>query len=138
MQEAYRAVLENANKKYDGRAGQTTFIYVGISNLFLNFAISQQTKKRFGWNVPLEDVVLWVRDRQTERVESVDALLTCYAQASEECRQEMRGWFGQERPKVRRSELGKRIYREFRILADANGLTANDCRQLMRGGLWLG
>lgn len=139
IEEAYLYILSRAQGSYDRRrAGQSTFLWTGLTNLFLIFAMRQQTKKRFGWSVPLEELqALGKRDTGVGRVETIDAVLKCYQQASEECRQEMQKWFGFERIKVKRSEQAKRVYLEFKILAERNRLSPNDCRQLMRGGLCL-
>lgn len=141
VSEAYLYILSRARETYDAtRASRSTFLWTGISNLFLNFALSQQTKKRFGFNVPAEDLDrmgVGKRDKTIERTEAIDALLLTYHEASEDCRRGMRQWFGVEKSKVRRSASAKRNYQEFAQLAAKNRLTPNDCRNLMRGGMCL-
>jgi DNA-directed RNA polymerase specialized sigma24 family protein len=139
IEEAYIHVLSRGRSLFDRRrGGQSTFLYIGISHLFLNFAIAQQAKKRFGWAVSVDELrVLGKRDSGLGRVESIDALLRCYQQASEECKGEMRRWFGFSKPKVHRSLYHQRIYQEFRQLAEHNRLSPNDCRVLMRSGMCL-
>jgi DNA-directed RNA polymerase specialized sigma24 family protein len=141
IEDAYLYILSRATDTYDGGRGKwTTFLTTGISNLFLNFAQSQQTKKRFGWMHPLETLDklgIGKRDEGVSRAEAIDALLSTYGQASDPCRGAMRQWFGVERRKVKRSAAAKQIYKEFQVLAERNRLSPNDCRKLMRGGLCL-
>ncbi len=141
IEDAYLYILSRASTAYDvGRGKWTTFLTTGITNLFLNFTLSQQTKKRFGWNHPLEtldQMGIGKRDKGVGRLEAIDALLNVYTQASDPCRGAMRQWFGVERRKVKRSAVAKALYREFAILAEQNRLSPNDCRELMRGGLCL-
>jgi hypothetical protein len=139
IEDAYLFILTRHAQTYNNkRAMRSTFLWTGIGNLFLNFALSQQTRKRFGWPVPLEEVeTMGRRDDRIQRVESVDAIIRIFNQASPECQVEMRRWFGFERPKVRRSEQGRRIYKEFSELAYQNRVSPDDCRKLMRSGLCL-
>jgi hypothetical protein len=143
IEEAYLFILRKATKTYDKkRASQMTFLWCGIGNLFKNFANAQQTKKRFGWSVSLEELEcagMGARDSGIAWVEAYDAAIRTYRQVSPECRCEMKQWFGPERRKVKRSGEALKLYREFYQTAHTNGLTIDDCRQLIQsGGLWLG
>ena len=137
--DAYLFILASAKFSYKkARAGRSTFLWTGVSNLYLNFALKHQAKKRFGWRIPIEDVQ-WVgkSDTKIAEKESLDALSRIYFEASEECRRGIKKWFGQEPVRAKRSEKEKRIYGEFYQLAKKNGLSKNDCRELMRGGVWI-
>jgi hypothetical protein len=137
--DAYVYILALAKFSYQkNRAGKSTFLWTGISNLFLNFALKHQAKKRFGWHVPLEDVNwLGKQDKKIAEKESLDALSRIYAEASEDCRDRIKKWFGQTAVKTRRSKKERQFYEEFCFLAKKNGLTKEDCRELMRGGVWI-
>lgn len=137
--DAYLYILAWAKFKYKRtRAGKSTFLWTGVSNLYLNFALKHQAKKRFGWRVPLEDIEWFGRkDKKIAEKESLDALSRIYSEASEDCRGRIKKWFGQEPVKTKRSEKERRIYTEFYQLAKKNGLSKDDCRELMRGGVWI-
>jgi len=129
------SVLKN-NRYKKSRASRSTFTWVGVTNLFLNFAASHQTKKRYGWSIPLENIE-WMGkpDPEIRNREALDALSRTYREASPDCRHQMQRWFGQEPVKARWSEKEQRIYREFALLAAKNRLTRDDCRELMRAGV---
>lgn len=137
--DAYLYILACAKYSYKGtRAGKSTFLWTGISNLFLNFALKHQAKKRFGWRVPLEDIEWFGRqDKKIIEREALVALSRIYLEASEDCRDRIKIWFGQETVRAKRSEKEKQIYTEFYVLAKKNGLSRDDCRELMRGGVWI-
>lgn len=137
--EAYVYILAWAKFRYKGElAGKTTFLWTGISNLYLNFALKHQARKRFGWRIPLEDINwLGKTDKKIAENEALDALARVYREASENCRKQIKRWFGQEAVRAKRSEKERKIYKEFCGLAKKNGLTKEDCRELMRGGVWI-
>ncbi len=137
--DAYVYILAWAKFRYkESRAGKSTFLWTGVSNLYLNFALKHQAKKRFGWRIPLEDVQwLGKQDKKIAEKEALDALSRIYSEASKPCRNRIKSWFGQEMVRARRSEKERRVYEEFSLLAKKNGLTRDDCRELMRGGVWI-
>ena len=138
--DAYVYIISQARKSYDKtRASQSTLLWTGVSNLFLNFALKHQMKKRFGWRVELDDKHSWMgaRDKGVSRYNSLEALSKVYSEASKECRQRIQLWFGQEPVKIKRSEKERKLYEEFRGLAMKNGLSVDDCRMLMSGGVWI-
>lgn len=137
--DAYLYILSHAKYHYKGhRAMKSTFLWTGVSNLFLNFALKHQTKKRFGWQVPLEEMEwLGKKDANIAQHEALDALARTYREASQGCRRGIKQWFGQENTKPRRTEKERQLYEEFRLLAQKNGLTRDDCRELMRCGVWI-
>lgn len=141
ISDALLYIVDRAPEMYNAKRGRwSTFLTTGISNLFLNFALSQQTKKRFGFNVPAEDLDrlgVGKKDGAIQRCEAIDALLKTYSEASLELRVAMRQWFSVEKHKFRRSATAKRNYQEFAELAEKNKLSPNDCRVLMRGGMCL-
>jgi DNA-directed RNA polymerase specialized sigma24 family protein len=135
--DAYVAILANAKFRYKKtQSSVSTFLWIGISNLFLNFALKHQVKKRLGWRVPLEDIEWFGKsDAKIAEREALDALARTYFEASEDCRARIKKWFGQVPVRAKRSEKEKQFYQEFCRLAKKNGLTKNDCRELMRGGV---
>lgn len=139
IEEAYVYVIRQEARDYDKRRGNpTTFLWTGISNLFLNFAASYQTRKRFGWRVPLED--LWMggeHDRELKRIEAREALEQVFKEGSPELQKEILEWFGQAGSRVKWSKAAKRLYEEFRRLAKKHGLSPEDFRQLIRSDLWV-
>lgn len=137
--DAYVYVLSWARFHYNRRkASKSTFLWTGISNLFLNYAIKHQSQKRFGWRLSLEDV-FWLgkQDKQIAELEALMALARVYKQASEPCKVRIKKWFGQEKVKVRRAKRELVFYEEFQSLASRNGLTRDACRELMRSGVWI-
>lgn len=139
IEDAYLYVLTTVAKgTYDRRrGGKTTFLWVGVNNLLLNFALSLQAKKRVGWVVSLEELHAVAKaDRELGRVEAEEALNRTYRDASVSLKKEMKNWFGPGKPKVRRSKEAKGLQGEFLDLARRNRLTAQDCRELMGTGTW--
>ena len=133
-------VLHQMREHYDRfQARESTFLWVALSNMYLNFALRYQVKKRAGWMVPLEDVtwMLGTQDAVIAQREALDALAKTYKQASKECRAEIIRWFGQEPVRAGRSARALNVYEEFRQLAQRNGLSKEDCRNLMRSGVCL-
>jgi hypothetical protein len=137
--DAYLDILAAVKFRYrKDRSSKSTFIWTAISNMYLNFAAKHQASKRFGWRIPLDDVQwLGKKDGKIAEREALDALSKVYYQASEDCRSRIKLWFGQEPIRAKRSEKEKQFYTEFCQLAKRNGLSKDDCRELMRGGVWI-
>lgn len=138
IEDAYLYVLSRAADTYDKeKASRCTFLWVGVNNLLLNFAMSQQTKKRFGWNVPVEELeVIGKPDPSVAGMEARDALNKIYNEASDELKKEMQNWFGPIRPRLRTKRVHENR-REFLALATKHRLTEDDCRHLMGSVVWV-
>lgn len=135
--DAYLDILSWNKSKYKrAKAGQSTFLWCAIGNMYINFAAKHCARKRFGWRLDLEDI-RWLgkKDAQIELWEELDSLARTYREASPLCQERIRQWFGQEPVRVKRSEKEKQIYQEFAFLAKKNGLSIGGCRKLMRGGV---
>lgn len=136
IEEAYIFLLKTAanqhNSNYDKRkSSMSNFTWVGVSNMFLNFTLSQQTAKRYGFSAPLEEAFDYgKRDHEIDYINATQALQRVITQASPELHSEILKWFGPRAPRLKWSFEAKQLYREFYVLAVRNGLNANDCRTL--------
>lgn len=139
IEEAYLFILTTAIRQYDPkRASRTTFVWVGVNSVLLNFALSQQVKKRFGWSVPLEELRFVCKtDERLLLYESEQALNRVYESASPLLKEEMRLWFGPGKPKYHRSIASRGLQEEFKTLAHTYHLVPDDCRRLFGRGIWL-
>jgi hypothetical protein len=140
IEEAYLYVIRHEAKgDFDPtRARKSTFLWTGISSILMNFALAQQTQKRFGWRVSLDELLfIGRRDREIDKLEARESLRCTFEAASPGLRREMLKWFGQQKPKIPWSKEAMKMYQEFRLLADKYRLSAEDCRQLMRSDLWV-
>lgn len=142
IEEAYVSVIrDEAKRQWDAKRGRkSTFVWTSLNSMFLNFALAQQTQKRFGWRITLEDLAclgLGEDDKSIATLEAKQAFEKVWWASSSSLRGYEREWFGPEKPRMKWSEETRAAYREFRGLADKYRLSPNDCRQLMRGGMWL-
>jgi DNA-directed RNA polymerase specialized sigma24 family protein len=139
IEEVYVYVISRAQETYDeSRSSRMTFLWTGINNLLLNFAMSHQTQKRFGWSVPLDDILnMGKHDQGLADIEAKEALHNIYKEATPELKEYIAAWFGARRPRVRWSLEARSVYREFRNLALQQRLTRDDCHRLLRSGVWV-
>ena len=140
IEDAYIYVLTRVGKRaWNPRRGaQSTYLWCGISSILLNFALSQQTKKRFGYRLPLEDIkAIALPDRRLATLEAEEALNKTYQEASRELKWQMKRWFGPSKPRFGHSDKSFFLYSEFRNLAARHRLTSEDCRRLMGSGVWI-
>ncbi len=140
IEDAYIYILTRVGKRAwnPQRGAQSTYLWCGINSILLNFTLSQQTKKRFGYRLPLEDIkAMALPDRRLARLEAEDALNRIYREASQELKEQMKRWFGPGSPKHGRPGKVLPLCSEFKSLTTRYRLTADDCRQLMGKGVWI-
>jgi RNA polymerase sigma factor (sigma-70 family) len=154
ISEAYLCFVKTVRDKYDAsKASECTFIFWVVNNMLINFCLKHQQGKRRGVTLSLDEALeateegevaqfnpkyLGVQDNKFKKLEAYDALMQVYTESSEECRQEIRRWFGQNhRERPRRSVKGKEVNKEFRYRASMNRLSPYDCVELMREGVCL-
>lgn len=115
----------------------TTFVYWTIDHHLLNFAIAQQTGKRFGYRADLEAAApIHVEEKLFSLFEAKEALEAVYRRASPALKDEIALWFGAERKTPRWGLDGRAMIQEFAGLAQKYRLTQNDCALLLRSGVW--
>jgi hypothetical protein len=140
IEDAYIYILTRVGSRAwnPKRGTRMTYLYCGISSILMNFSMSQQAKKRFGYPVPLEDVYhLGGLDKKMIQWEAEEALNKIYKEASPELKAQMKKWFGPGKPRGQRTVNASQFYFEFRGLAERYRLTPNDCRKMMGAGMWM-
>lgn len=141
MEEAFVYLLARGLRRYERqRSMESTFLWTGVQNLFLNYVKSQLVQKRKVELTALEDLELVGKtpgktDCIVLQTDAQEALGSIYAQASPELRQSLRRWFSADFKLMRKGYRFWSTVGEFRELARREGLTIDDCRMLLRSGV---
>jgi hypothetical protein len=141
ISEAVLHVVGFVRKNHDvSRASVSSFLYCTVGSHMLNAVLAQRNTKRFGWMVSTEDEncpQLFQTEYSIQLIEARQALEKIFRQSSPRLRTEIGKWFGIERSGPGYSKKSQELVSEFAHLAKRNGLSASDCRLLLRSGVWV-